>query len=294
LGKLGKDDWVVLELSSFQLIDLQKSPHIAVVLMTVPEHQDWHKGIREYVEAKKNIVSRQSGEDIAVVNRDYLLSREIGKAAGGKVVWVSGKDIGETRGIGDVGEIKLRGEHNWENIVAAAAAARAAGVSDSVIGRVVKEFRGLEHRLEEAGEVKGVKFYNDSFSTTPETAIAAIKSFSEPEIVILGGSSKGSDFSELGKAIAEAKNVKAVVLIGKEGGRIGEAIGKIKKIRKIKGSGNMEEIVNLAYNNTVSGDVVLLSPACASFDMFKNYKDRGNQYKKAVRSLRLSAIRVRG
>lgn len=272
LDQLDEFAWVILELSSFQLIDLHKSPHIAVVLMTTSEHLNWHKNVGEYIDAKKNIVAYQKPSDFAVVNKDYSNSREIGKAVTGKIIWVSKRNGNFVT--------KLRGEHNQENIAAAVAVAKIIGVPYE---KVVKNFRGLEHRLEEVKTIKGVTFYNDSFSTTPETAIAAIKSFTEPEIVILGGSSKNSNFTELGKVISKAKNIKKVILIGTEGSRIKE---KIKNASILEGANNMAEIVKMAYNNAESGDVVLLSPACASFDMFKSYKDRGNQFKEEVKKLR--------
>ncbi|MEK7565601.1 MAG: UDP-N-acetylmuramoyl-L-alanine--D-glutamate ligase [Patescibacteria group bacterium] len=271
LPKLTKNSWMVLELSSFQLIDLDKSPHIAVVLMATQEHQDWHKSIKEYINAKKNIVAHQKSSDFAVANKDYPNSVEIGKAATGKVIWVSGKRINL--------KTRLRGVHNKENIAAAVAVAKIIGVPYK---KIVADFKSLEHRLEEVATVDGVTYYNDSFSTTPETAIAAIKSFSEPIILIVGGSSKNSDFSKLGRVISETPNVKVVISIGIEGPKIEKFI-RNKKI--IKGGDSMDKIINLAYNNAVSGDVVLLSPACASFGMFENYKDRGEQFKMQVKKL---------
>lgn len=268
-----KDVWVVLELSSFQLIDLHKSPHIAVVLMVTSEHMDWHRDIEEYIEAKKNIVSHQEKNDYAVVNKDYPNSVEIGKAALGKVIWISGKDKHY--------ETQLRGEHNQENIAAAVAVAKILKIPYE---DVVRNFRGLEHRLEKVAVKNGVTFYNDSFSTVPETAMAAIKSFSELEILILGGSSKNSDFSELGKTINKAPNIRGVILIGEEGSRIFKLLKGLKNLKLLKDT-NMAEIVKMAYNMAKSGDVILLSPACASFGMFKNYKDRGNQFKEAVQNI---------
>ncbi len=275
LDKLGKDDWVVLELSSFQLVDLDKSPHIAVVLMTTSEHLNWHKNIGEYLDAKKNIVAHQKSSDFAVVNKDYPNSREVGEAATCKVIWISGKEIHY--------ETKLRGEHNQENIAAAVAVAKIVGIPKVRVLRVVRNFKGLEHRLEEVATVKGVTFYNDSFSTTPESAIAAIKSFTEPEIVILGGSSKNADFKNLKKVISERKNIKLIIQIGVEGPKI---VREVRGVRIVRGGKTMAEIVKMAYNKAESGDVVLLSPACASFDMFKSYKDRGNQFKEEVKKLR--------
>ena len=274
LPKLTKKSWVVLELSSFQLIDLHKSPHIAVVLMVTSEHLNWHKNIDEYVQAKAQISLHQNDGDFVVANKDYPSSVKIAKQSDGKIFWVSGKGV-------DI-ETKLRGDHNKENIAAAVAVAKILNVKEPIIRKVIKNFRGLKHRLEFVKKVKGVSFYNDSFSTVPETAIAAIKSFTEPTIIILGGSSKNSDFSELGKTITNAKNIKKVILIGVEGPKIGKFI-KNKEIAF--GEGNMEKIVQMAYNNATKGDVVLLSPACASFDMFKSYKDRGEQFKKAVMAL---------
>ncbi|MBI3558776.1 hypothetical protein HY085_00095, partial [Candidatus Gottesmanbacteria bacterium] len=202
-------------------------------------------------------MAHQKSSDFAVVNKDYPNSVKIGKSSTRKIVWVSGKKTNY--------ETKLRGGHNQENIAAAVAVAKIIGVSEIRVVRVVRDFRGLEHRLEEVKTVKGVTFYNDSFSTTPETAIAAIKSFTEPEIVILGGSSKNSDFTELGSVISKAKNIKLVILIGAEGPKIAR---KIRGVRVVRGGSTMAEIIKMAYNKAESGDVVLLSPACASFDMF--------------------------
>lgn len=277
LPDLDKTSWVVLELSSFQLIDLEKSPHIGVVLMVTLDHQNWHISEEEYVTAKKNIVVYQKATNFAVVNKDYPNSVAIGKAAKGKVFWISGTDVTFSS--------RLRGEHNKENISAAIAVAKIIGVP---FEETVANFKGLEHRLEEVRTVNGVTFYNDSFSTVPETAIAAIKAFHEPEIIILGGSEKGSDFTKLGKTIAQASNIKAVILIGLMTERIEKAIKNAdpeNKVKIIKGSKNMDEIVKTAYNNAISGNVVLLSPACASFDMFQSYKDRGQQFKDAVNLL---------
>lgn len=311
LERLRKDDWVVLELSSFQLVDLQKSPHITVVLMVTSEHLDWHPTIKEYVDAKKNIVSHQTKNDFAIISDDYSNSKLIGQEGKGNKFYFSRQHevekgcflmqkhlinrlIRNQEIIIDQSEIKLRGEHNIENVMAAIVATRLVGVSIDTIREVLKKFKGLEHRLEEIATVNGITFYNDSFSTTPETAIAAIKSFKEPLVVILGGSEKGSDFTDLGKAIVETQNVKAIILIGLMTDRILAAVERfarpglantVRKPRILRGGKDMAEIVRMAYNNAASGDVVLLSPACASFDMFANYKDRGKQFKDQVAKL---------
>lgn len=303
LEKLTKDSWVVLELSSFQLQDLTKSPYIAVLLMITSEHLDYHKDTNEYVEAKRNIVHYQTASDAAIINRDYPASnesdvhtharvfqvsreRESGQGCYVKdrAVWV--KQNGIEKKIIDIKDIFLPGEHNLENVCAAVMAATLAGVSKNAIVGVLREFRGLEHRLELVGEVRGVWYYDDSFSTTPETAIAAILAFKQPEILILGGSSKGSDFSQLGEYIRQSPNIKAIIGIGIEWPRIKERIRNQESgIMVVEGARDMQQIVQAAAKIAEPGDVVLLSPACASFGMFKNYKDRGEQFKKEVRKL---------
>ncbi len=274
LKMMDEESWVVLELSSFQLIDLHKSPHIAVVLMTTSEHQDWHTSPDEYVGAKFSICNFQFPNDYVVYNKDYPNSVKIGMQGKGQKMAISGS--------GWQGEMRLRGEHNRENMAAAAAVAKIVGVDKRLRDEVIKNFKGLEHRLEEVATVDGVTYFEDSFSTTPETTIAAIKSFTEPLILIAGGSEKGSDFTQMGKVISEAKNMKAVILIGLMAERISEAITN-KDIKLIKGLRSMPEIVGAAKELAKPGDVVVLSPAAASFDMFKNYKDRGNQFKACVK-----------
>jgi len=161
------------------------------------------------------------------------------------------------------------------------------GVSIQNIAHTLRTFKGLEHRLELVAELNGVKYYDDSFSTTPETATAAINAFENPEIIILGGSSKNSNFEELGKAIKSAKNIKAIIGVGVEWPKIKEQLLDLdSEVLVLEGAGDMQTIVAAANRLAVEGDVVLLTPACASFDMFKNYKDRGEQFKKQVLALK--------
>lgn len=300
VDKLTPQSIVVLELSSFQLQDVTKSPHIAVMLMITPEHMDYHESMEEYVNAKRNILAFQTTNDFAIINRDYPASSESDISTDGKLyfvsrervcengcyvkeagVWVS-RDRKEEKII-DTNQIRLRGEHNFENVCAASMAAVLAGVPKNIIAEVLRVFTGLPHRLEFVGEFRGVSYYDDSFSTTPGTAIAAIESFTEPLILILGGSSKNADFSELGKVISSKSNIKAIVGIDPEWGRIKEHItNPISKIEYIEGAKSMREMIVQISDIAESGDVVLLSPACASFGMFKNYKDRGDQFKEEV------------
>lgn len=303
LESLHGDSWVVLEMSSFQLQDLDKSPHIAAVLMITSEHLDYHKDVYEYIDAKRNILKHQTASDFAVINRDYPVSVESDIHTEGKIYLVSrereveegcfalGNQIilrfnGNSIPVIDTRELLLRGDHNHENACSATMAAYLAGVKVGTITKTLQSFKGLEHRLELIDTINGVEYFNDSFSTVPETAIAAILAFNQPEILFLGGSSKNSDFTELGEVLGSRENIKAIIVIGKEWERIKE---KIKTVRPetliIEGAQNMQQMVAAASKIAVPGDVVLLSPACASFDKFKNYKDRGNQFKEEVTKL---------
>lgn len=304
LDQLTEQSIVVLELSSFQLADLTKSPHIAVMLMVVPEHMNYHEDMADYIDAKRNLLRYQKSDDFAVLNRDYVASNESDVFTDGKVFFVTRERSSTDQGafikedaiwmsmqgtewkIIDLAKIALPGKHNWENAASAAVAATLAGATKSEIVHVLQTFKGLEHRLELVKEVNGVKYYDDSFSTTPETAIAAIESFEQPEILILGGSSKESDFTELGDTIAKAKNIKAIIGIGQEWERIKASIhGLPEHVLLLEGAQDMQTVVQAASKIAREGDVVLLTPACASFGMFKNYKERGNQFKEEVHRL---------
>ncbi len=304
LSVMSHSSYVILEMSSFQLIDMDVSPHIAVVLNITADHLDWHKDIGEYINAKKNIVRHQNPEDFAVINADFEVPKSFENLGQGKKYYfskfekVKGSFVldgeiflstnSEDEDIGPVSKLLLKGTHNWENICAAVCASFLAGAKLKSIVNAVFSFKGLEHRLELAGVVNGIKFYNDSFATGPQPVIAAIKSFSEPVTLILGGSDKGLDYSELAKEIANSKNVQNVILIGEIGSDIGEKIvlAGYKNLMIDLGHSTMKEIVKKSFQETTKGGVVILSPAAASFDMFKNYKDRGNQFKKAVLELK--------
>ncbi|HEX7456020.1 MAG TPA: UDP-N-acetylmuramoyl-L-alanine--D-glutamate ligase [Candidatus Nanoarchaeia archaeon] len=302
VDKATADSLVVLELSSFQLMDMEKSPHIAVVLMTTCEHLDWHRDEREYVEAKERVVKFQSEEDFLVINADNAVSKKLGGKSKANKYYFSivepvnrgayvDKDfvVSVTDGwttITNINDIQILGEHNLQNICAAVVVAGILETPPDIVHQAIVGFKGLPHRLESVAEKDGVKFYNDSASTAPETTIAAIHSFGSPKILILGGSSKGSDFTQLGREIVKS-DVKAVILIGQEAKRIKGAINTAGRFSGefVEGLKTMQEIVEKAKNLSKPGDVVLLSPACASFDMFKNYPDRGDQFKEAVKLL---------
>ena len=283
LSVLTSKSYVVLEMSSFQLIDMDKSPNISVVLNITEDHLDWHKDREEYVNAKENIVKFQKPSDFTVLNEEYETPKSFEKDAKGKVLFFSKKSLDAKFKE----KLLLRGKHNLENIAAAVEVAKIVGVDEDLILKTVQSFKGLEHRLELVNTICDVTFYNDSFATGPQPTIAAINSFTEPETLILGGSDKGLDYQELGKIISEKENVKNIILIGETKFKIRMSLQIVNRELHIVGldKTNMMEIVEIAYKITKPGGVVILSPASASFDMFKNYKDRGNQFKEAVKSL---------
>ncbi len=287
------DDWVVLELANFQLIDLKHSPHIAVVLMVEPEHMDWHADMDEYISAKQQMFKFQSTNDIAVYYSQNPNSQHIASVtAGHKIPYMKypGADVIENivtvdgQAICNVNEIKLLGKHNWQNVCAAVTAVWQIIQNTEAMRSVLTSFKGLEHRLEFVRELEAVKYYDDSFGTTPETAIVAIEAFEEPKVVILGGSDKGATYEKLAQAVVD-NNVRYVVTIGATGPAIAAALRKADYKNIVEGGATMQEIVGIARKKTWSGDIVLLSTGCASFGLFKNYKDRGEQFKQVVQSL---------
>jgi UDP-N-acetylmuramoylalanine--D-glutamate ligase len=304
LDKLDDQSWTVLELSSFQLQDITKSPHIAVMLMTSSEHLDYHKDVAEYIDAKRNILRFQTKDDFAVLNRDYPASNESDIFTEAKVYFVSreretenscyafGENIwlyrgGKAEEVIKLKDIRLLGRHNRENVCAAVMAAALAGVKKGEIAEVLKDFSGLEHRLEYVAEAYGIRFYNDSLSTIPDAAIEGIDAFdNQVETLIAGGYDRGSDYKELGEYLVKSSVVN-LILFGPAGERIWEAVvaaGGEQKLKKFDVN-SMHQAVLFASEETSTGKICLLSPGAASFGVFKDYKDRGEQFKKAVTSL---------
>ncbi len=279
LDDVTKNDIVVLELSSFQLEDLRHSPHVAVVLGITDDHQDQHGSLNEYYEAKKNVVRFQGVCDFAVIDDENEISRGFEKSTKAKVVFVKTGDE-------KVLHTKLRGVHNLKNIAMAAAAARCVGVSEDAITHAIKTWQGLPHRLQFVCEKDGVKYFDDSASTNPSTTIAALKSFTEPVTVILGGSDKNLDFAPLAQHIAGQKNVRRVVIMGQTRDKLEMALDKACKGRaatlEIILADTFVEAFMVSKMTAEPGDVVLLSPACASFGMFKNYIERGDIFSEFV------------
>ncbi|OGW55156.1 MAG: UDP-N-acetylmuramoylalanine--D-glutamate ligase, partial [Nitrospirae bacterium RIFCSPLOWO2_02_42_7] len=273
-----RSDCAVVEVSSFQLETIEKfSPYISILLNISPDHLDRYHDIKDYVNAKFRIFENQDTSDFTIINGDEQWYEDALKMARGKAIPFSRKKLikngvyidngkmissieGNSGEIINISEIRIKGIHNLENAMAASAAALVWGCSRDNIANTLREFSGLEHRLELVKVVNGVRYYDDSFSTTPETAIAAIEAFEAPEILILGGSSKNSDFGELGRVIRDSKNIKAIIGIGEEWQQIKSNIkNQISKIKTIEDCFNMQEIVQKAGEITEPGDVVLLS-----------------------------------
>lgn len=287
------EDWVVLELANFQLIDLKSSPHIAICLMVAPEHLDWHASGEEYYNAKTQLFRHQIRDDFAIYNGHNEISKHIASTGKGKKIpymdspgaeVIDGKIMIDDQLVCTTKELKLLGSHNWENACAAVTAVWKITQNIEAMRKVLTSFAGLEHRLELVRELDGVKYYDDSFGTTPETAIVAMRAFDEPKIIILGGSDKGASYYDLAQTVKNS-DVRKVILIGEQADRIQDALQEADYHNYQTGGDTMTEIINNARSLAQNGDVVLLSTACASFGMFKNYKDRGDQFQSAVKTL---------
>ncbi len=286
INKLKPGDWVVLELSSFQLEDLPASPRIAVLTNFTPEHlapadpnnPNYHSGLAKYWQAKLNIAVHQTAGGLFIVNEK--LKNKIEKLCAqkiltGKIKYFTKSDLPS----------RLPGEHNKENIAAAALAAAAAGVDAKAILQAVAKFKGLEHRLEFVKTVAQIKYYDDSFATTPESTMIALQSFAAPIILLAGGADKRADFSALAKLIKQ--KVKLVCLLS------GAGTPALKKCllaaginkKQLPEFDNLKAAMSAARASAAAGNIILLSTAGASFGMFKNYKERGNQFKEIVNTM---------
>ncbi|NTW61821.1 UDP-N-acetylmuramoyl-L-alanine--D-glutamate ligase [Candidatus Saccharibacteria bacterium] len=294
LDDVRAEDIVVYELSSFQLWDIEKSPHIAVVLFIEGEHLDVHKDINEYILAKANITKFQTSQDIVVYNKhnDYAKDISVTSLSSTKVPYQDEhyahvKDGNFWYGeqiICSTSSLKILGKHNHDNACAAIDVVWQYGVRPAEIEKGLAFFSGLPHRLKFVREVHGVKYYDDSIATTPSAAIAALRAFSSPKVIILGGSSKGADFTDLAYELKE--HSVAAILMGDEAGNMAKVFNHVGfRDYEIIDDPKMEVVVERAHNLARKGDVVLLSPATASFGLFKNYSDRGDQFIDAVNSL---------
>jgi UDP-N-acetylmuramoylalanine--D-glutamate ligase len=294
LPKIKAEDFVVFELSSFQLWDLEKSPETAVILMIEPDHMDVHASMEEYINAKANITIHQNPNDLLVyhptnkfsqqaaekskANKKRYLTEEGAHISGNEIV-IEGQTICKTNEVG------LLGEHNLENVCAAITAAWRYTTDTSAIKSGVTTFKGLPHRLEFVREVDGIKFYDDSQATGVGSCLAALNSFSEPTVLIFGGSDKGVDLSDVINHFDPNKH--QVVLIGQSSDKLQTLLENrgFKNFVNLGMKMTMKQIVEKAITLSGGHGVVLLSPAHASFDMFKSYQDRGDQFKKVVNDL---------
>jgi UDP-N-acetylmuramoylalanine--D-glutamate ligase len=273
LGKIGRDDIFVLELSSYQLDDIKFSPNIAVATNLFPEHMDFHGGVREYYGAKKNIVAHQKEGDFFVYNSGIKDFRKWETPA---------KKIPSDKKLAFKGwDIPLLGEHNRSNLQLAYAVAKILKIPDSTIQRAVAKFKPLEHRLEFVGEFKGIRFYNDALSTAPESTIEAIKAIPNIGTIFLGGEDRGYDFSELRKVLKKYR-IKNIVLFPDSGKRILESQNGLNIIE----TRSMKEAVAFGYKYTKKGQACLLSTASPSYGVWKNYEEKGGEFKREVGSRR--------
>jgi UDP-N-acetylmuramoylalanine--D-glutamate ligase len=290
----------VLEVSSFQLETIEEfHPHIAVVLNITPDHLDRHGSFENYTAAKTRITERQGAEDFLVLNAEDKATQMVAAKTKAQIFWFSGRrpikqgafvhgesivfvarEGAKAEPVMPVGEIHLKGLHNVENVLAAVCAARLAGVSAEVIRRAVSGFRAVEHRLELVKSLHGVEFYNDSKATNVDAAMKAVASFGGGIHLILGGKDKDSDYGTMSELLKE--RVKAVYTIGTAAEKIERQLhGVVKMVQ----AGTMQTAVQEAAKAAVAGDVVLLSPACSSFDQFENYEHRGRVFREIVNEL---------
>ena len=304
LKDIEAEDVIVLELSSFQLMNMNISPDISVITNITPNHLNIHASYEEYIDAKKNIFKNQKEDGIVVLNYDNELTRNCKPEANGKVIYFSSKEKLENGIIVDNDVIKecedrlrkhiintkdihLRGMHNYENVAAAIAATKSFIDIDTIVD-AIKKFKGVEHRIEFIRELDGVKWYNDSIGTSPTRTIAGLNSFDEDIILIAGGYDKHLDYEPIAKPIVD--NVKGLILIGQTSEKIYDAVTKeLEKQNKeldIYQCNEFEQIVEVARKIAKPGQVVLFSPASASFDLFENFAQRGNKFKELVNDLK--------
>ncbi|MBK8981435.1 MAG: UDP-N-acetylmuramoyl-L-alanine--D-glutamate ligase [Ignavibacteria bacterium] len=305
VSELKKDSIVVLEVSSFQLEYTEKfKPEVSVILNITPDHIDWHKSFKNYLNAKGKIRENQMQTDLSVINFDDRILKEDLKntnadkayfsinedfreqeimkgciSVDGKVIYFDkNKNVNEV--IMKTSEINIRGNHNLYNSLAAVISARAFNIKNELIRDTLISFKGVEHRIEYVRELNGVKYYNDSKATNIDSMLVALETFDKNVILILGGREKGNDYSAVDKLIS--KKVKLVIAIGETSKKITDYFsGKVRCASAL----TMEDAVRISFENADAGDTVLLSPACKSFDMFDNYEHRGAEYKKFVNKL---------
>ena len=301
----GAETWCVLEVSSFQLEATESfHPDIAVILNITPDHLDRHGTFTNYTAMKERIFANQVAADFLVLNGDDPVAQQAASRARSQVFWFSRSKIvrrgafvlngvagfraseqSSPEPLFPVSAISLKGEHNVENVLAAACAARLANIPANVIARAVESFRAVEHRLEFVASIRGVDYYNDSKATNVDAAAKAIQAFTGNIHLILGGKDKDTDYTQLSALLKE--RVKAIYTIGSAAEKIESHIGRIVPLAR---AGTLANAVNKAAETATAGDVVLLAPACSSFDQFENYEHRGRAFKELVLALRGAGV----
>ncbi len=295
--ELSSEDWAVLEVSSFQLETIEEfRPQVASVLNVTPDHLDRHQDMQDYVETKGRIFENQKPGDAALLNISDKYTPILSSMVKGRLhtfgfpgdreiqkpgCYVMGDRIELLgRPLIAVSELKIPGPHNMENACAAALMASLIGVPDEAIAKTLREFEGVEHRLEPAGEINGIRFVNDSKGTNVDSVVKALESFEKPIVLILGGRDKAGDFTKLAPLVKE--KVTRIVAFGECKHKV---VQQLASAATVVEAGTLEETVNGAYAASEKGGVVLFSPGCASFDMFQNYEDRGRQFKAVVKKM---------
>lgn len=287
-------DIVVYELSSFQLWDVTRSPQVAVVLMIEADHLDVHTDFADYVNAKSQIVRYQTEDDCVVYAAGNETSQGIAQLSAALPIANQSDEAAHVddgtfwygeQELCSVEALSLPGLHNQDNACAAIAAAWRWVQDPEIIAEGFRAFTGLPHRLKLVSERRGVQYFDDSIATTPGSAIAAVRAFSQPKIMIFGGSSKGADYTELAQ-VAAAEGVKLAVTMGAEAPALATALTEVGvPVLDMATATTMQQVVQAATERAEPGDVVVLSPACASFDMFTSYSDRGDQFTTAAREV---------
>lgn len=294
----GGHGWIVAEISSFQLEGITSfRPRISLVLNVTPDHMDRHKTMEAYSALKARVFENQRDGDVVILNAEDPVTASFAPDPSTRVLWFGhaphGKHGAWTQGgmaLADMGvgivelfrleDLRVPGSHNVENALAASLAALSAGVSPAVIGQTIRAFKGLPHRMEKVALINGVTYINDSKGTNADAAIKSLSPYDGNVVLIAGGSSKGADFTQLAKAIRQ--RARGVALIGKTAPAIAEALGDFTPKATAT---DMESAIKAATQMAQPGDTVLLSPACASFDMFRNYEHRGDVFREAVMAM---------
>lgn len=299
-----EDDVAVVELSSFQLISMRKSPDVALITNITPNHLDVHGTMEEYTQCKVNLIAHQNAFSRAVLNYDNKGTRDLAPLVRGKLNWFSRRDkidrgaflrddgmlcyteYGNTTPIVHKDDIRIPGMHNVENFLGVIAALWG-DVDPAAIVKVAREFGGVEHRIEFVRECRGVKWYNDSIATSPTRVLAGLRSFNQKIIIIAGGYDKKIPFEPMAETVCD--RVKLLILMGVTAEKIEKAVTSAKNYDpaniQILHADSMEQAVQLAYENAQEGDIVSLSPACASFDLYPNFEVRGQHFKRLVKEL---------